>query len=87
MKEEQKKERKIFTKNECINEAASVESMKKTEKKLWLTHYNQLCVELLEVLREKCTGCQAYETNYIEHERCALLSAEEEVNQCFEVYA
>ena len=88
MKKEQKKVRNIFTKNECIDEVASVESMKEVEKKLWLTHYNQLCVKLLEVLREKCTGCQAYETNYIEHELCALLSAEEQVNQCFEeVYA
>ena len=29
-----------------------------------------------------------YETNYIRHELCALLSAEEQVNQCFEeIYA
>ena len=31
MKEEHKKKRKIFTKNECINEVASVESMKEME--------------------------------------------------------
>ena len=37
MKEKQKKERKIFTKKECIDEVASVESMKEVERKLWLT--------------------------------------------------
>ena len=35
MKEEQKNERKNFTKKECIDEVASVESMKEVETKLW----------------------------------------------------
>ena len=50
IKEEQKKERKIFTKKECIDEVASVESMKEVERKLWLTHYNMLSKKLNEVV-------------------------------------
>ena len=53
IKEEQKKERKIFTKKECINEVASVESIKEVERKLWLTHYDMLSKKLNEVIREK----------------------------------
>ena len=72
---------------ECIDDVASVESIKEVERKLWLTHYYMLREKLMEVLRERCTGCQAYETNF-RHELCALLSAEEQVNRCFEeVYA
>ena len=75
-------------KQECIDEVASVESMKEVEKKLWLEHYNQLCEKLLEVVREKGTGCQTDEANQLGHELCLLASAEEQVNLCFEeVYA
>ena len=42
MKEVQREEKKIFTKKECIDEVASVESMKEVERKLWLTHYDML---------------------------------------------
>ena len=52
MKEEQKMERKIFTKKECIDEVASVESMKEVERKLWLTHYDMLSEKLIEVVTE-----------------------------------
>ena len=87
MKEEQKKERKIFTKNECINEAASVESMKEVMRKLWLTHYDMLSEKLNEVVTEKCTDCQMNEPNQLAHEFCLLASVEEQVNTCFgEVY-
>ena len=73
---------------EFIYDVASVESIKEVERKLWLTHYYMLRETLMEVLRERCTRCQAYETNHIRHELCSLLSAEEQVNQCFEeVYA
>ena len=58
MKEEQKKEKKIFTEKECIDEVAFVESMKEVERKLWLTHYDMLSEKLNEVVTEKCTGCQ-----------------------------
>ena len=57
-----------FVKQECIDEVASVESMKEVEKKLWLEHYNQLCEKLLEVVREKCTGYQTDEANQLGHE-------------------
>ena len=56
--------------------------MKEVEK-LWLEHYNQLCEKLLEVVREKCTGCQT-DANQLGHELCLLASAEEQVNLCFE---
>ena len=62
--------------------------MTEVEEKLWLEHYNQLCEELLEVVREKFTGCQKDEANQLGHELCLLTSAEEQVNLCFEeVYA
>ena len=87
MKEEQKKERKIFTIKECIDEVASVESVKEVEKKLWLTHYDMLSKKLNEVITEKCTGCQMNEPNQLAHEFCLLASEEEQVNTCFgEVY-
>ena len=87
MKEEQKKETKIFTKKECIHEVASVESMKEVERKLWLTHYDMLSEKLNEVVREKCIGCQMNEPNELAHEFCLLASVEEQVNTCFgEVY-
>ena len=65
---------------ECIDEVASVELMKEVERKLWLTHYDMLREKLMEVIREKGTGCQTYETNDLGHEFCALVSAEEQVN-------
>ena len=63
MKEEQKKERKIFTKKECIDEVVSVQSMKEVERKLWLTHYDMLSEKLNEMVTEKCTGCQMNPVN------------------------
>ena len=87
MKEEQKEKRKIFLKKECIDEVASVESMKEVERKLWLTHYDMLSEKLNEVVREKCTGCEMNEPNQLAHEFCLLASVEEQVNTCFgEVY-
>ena len=83
MKEEQKKERKIFTKKECVDEVASVESMKGVERKLWLIHYDMLSEKLNEVVTEKCTGCQMNEPNQLAHEFCLLASVEEQVNTCF----
>ena len=43
MKEEEKKERKTLVKKEYIDKVASVESLKKVETMLWLTHYDMLC--------------------------------------------
>ena len=43
-----------------------------------------LCKKLLEVVREKCPGCQTDEANQIAHELCLLASAEEQVSLCFE---
>ena len=51
--ESEKRKRKY----ECIDEVDSVESMKEVERKLWLTHYDMLSEKLMEVVREKCTGC------------------------------
>ena len=73
-----------IVKQECIDEVASVESMKEVERKLWLTHYNMLSEKLNEVVTEKCTGCQTDEANQLGHELCLLASAEEQVNLCFE---
>ena len=85
--ESEKKKRKTFVKKECIDEVASVESMKEVERKLWLTQYDMLSEKLTEVIREKCTGCQMNESNYLAHELCLLASVEEQVNTCFgEVY-
>ena len=87
MKEVQKKEKKIFRKNECVDEVASVKSMKEVERKLWLTHYDMLSEELNEVVTEKCTGCQMNEPNQLAHEFYVLASVEEQVNTSFgEVY-
>ena len=82
----EKKENKIV-KNECIVEVDSVESMKEIERKLWLTHYDRLSEKLMEVIREKCTGCQMNEPNQLGHELCLMSSSEEQVSPCFgEVY-
>ena len=79
----EKKKRKY----ECIDEVDSVESMKEVERKLWLTHYNMLSEKLMEVVREKCIGCQMNEPNQLGHELCLMSSSEEQVNLCFgEVY-
>ena len=87
MKEEQKKKRKIFVKRECIDQVASVESMKEVERKLWLRHNDMLSEKLNEVVREKCTGCEMNKPNQLAHEFCLLGSVEEQVNTCFgEVY-
>ena len=81
--ESEKKKRKY----ECIDEVDSVESMKEVERKLWLTHYDMLSEKLLEVVREKCIGCQMNEPNQLGHELCLMSSSEEQVNLCFgEVY-
>ena len=66
-----------IVKQECIDEVASVESMKEMERKLWLTHYDMLSEKLNEVVTEKCTGCQTDEANQLRHELCLLASAEE----------
>ena len=58
-KETMKERRKYDVKQECSDEVSSVESMKEVERKLWLTHYEKLSEKLMEVVREKCTGCQA----------------------------
>ena len=84
-KKEQKKNK--IVKKECIDEVDSVESMKEVERKLWLTHYDMLSEKLMEVVREKCTGCQMNEPNQLGHELCLMSSSEEQVNLCFgEVY-
>ena len=46
-----------------------------------------LSEKLLEVIREKCTGCEMNEPNKLAHDLCLLGSIEEQVNTCFgEVY-
>ena len=85
--ESEKKKRKTFVKKECIDEVASVGTMKEVERKLWLTHYDMLNDMLNNVIREKCTGCQMNESNQLAHNLCLLASVEEQVNTCFgEVY-
>ena len=83
-KEKTKEKRKYDVKKECIDEVVSVEAMKEVEEKLWLEHYNQLCKKLLQVVGEKCPGCQTDDANQLGHELCLLASAEEQVNLCFE---
>ena len=68
---------------ECIDEVAPAESLKEVERKLWLTHYDMLSEKLMEVIREKCTGCEMKEPNQLAHELCLLASVEEQVNTCF----
>ena len=87
LKVAEKKRRKCDVKHECIDEVDTVESMKEVERKLWLTHYDMLSEKLMEVIREKCTGCQVNEPNPPGHELCIMPSSEEQVNLCFgEVY-
>ena len=43
-----------------------------------------LSEKLMEVIREKCTGCQMNEPNQLGHEPCLLASVEERVHACFE---
>ena len=85
LKVTEKKERKKnkIVRKECIDEVDSVESMKEVERKLWLTHYDVLNEKLMEVVREKCTGCQMNEPNRLGHELCLMSSSEEQVNLCF----
>ena len=45
VKETTNKKSKVV-KLECINQVASVESIKEVKRKLWLEHYNQLCEKL-----------------------------------------
>ena len=58
LKATEKKRRKCNVKHDCIDEVDTVESMKEVERKLRLTHYDMLSEKLMEVIREKCTGCQ-----------------------------
>ena len=71
LKVTEKKENKIV-KNECIDEVDTVESLKQVERQLWLTHYDMLNEKLMEVVREKCTGCQMNEPNQLGHELCLM---------------
>ena len=82
LKVTEKKENKIV-KNKCIDEVDSVESLKEVERKLWLTHYDMLSEKVMEVVREKCTGCQMNEPNQLGHELCLMSPSEEQVNLCF----
>ena len=59
-------------------------SMKLPPWDLWLTHYDKLSEKLMEIVREKCSGCQADEPNQLGHELCMISSSEEQVNLCFE---
>ena len=87
LKVTEKKEENEVVKKECIDEVDSVESMKEVERKLWLIHYDMLSEKLMEIVREKCTGCQTNEPNPLDHELCIMSSSEEQVNLCFgEVY-
>ena len=87
LKATEKKRRKCNVKHECIDEVDTVESMKEVERKLWLTHYDMLSEKLMEVIREKCTGCEMNEPNQLGYELCLMSSSEEQVNLCFgEVY-
>ena len=85
LKVTEKKERKKdkVVKKECIDEVDLVESMKEVERKLWLTHYYMLSDKLMEVVREKCTGCQMNEPSRLGHEFCLMSSSEKQVNLCF----
>ena len=86
MEKKEKKENKVV-KKKCTDEVDSVESMKGVERKLWLTHYDMLREKLMEVIREKCTGCQTNEPNPLGYELCLMSSSEEQVNLCFgEIY-
>ena len=84
---EKKEKKNEVVKKEPIDEVDSVESMKEVERKLWLVHYDMLREKLIEVVSEKCTGCQTNEPNPLDHELCIMSSSEEQVNLCFgEVY-
>ena len=83
---EKKEKKNEVVKKECIDEVDSVESIKEVERKLWVTHY-VMSKKLMEVVREKCTGCQTNEPNPLDHEPCIMSSSEEQVNLRFgEVY-
>ena len=82
--ESAKNKRKYDVKYECIDEVTHVEAIKEVERKLWLTHYDKLSERLMDVVREKCTGCQMNEPNQLAHDLCMMSSSEEQVNLCFE---
>ena len=63
-------------KGECIAEVVSVEAMKEVERKLWLTHNDKLSEKLMEIIRQKCTGCQMNEPNQLGHDFCQLVSGQ-----------
>ena len=72
IREKEDNKLKYDLKHECIYEVASVESMKEVERKLWLTHYDKMSEKLMDVVREKCTGCQSDESNQLGHELCMM---------------
>ena len=39
--------------------------------------------KLMEVIREKCTGCEMNEPYQLAHDLCLLASVEEQANVCF----
>ena len=80
---EKKEKKNKIVKKECIDEVESVGSMKEVERNLWLKHYDMLSEKLMEVIREKCTGCQMNKLNPLGHELCIMSSSEEQVNICF----
>ena len=41
-----------------------------------------LSKKLMEVIREKCTGCQMNEPSQLGHELCVMSSSEEQVDLC-----
>ena len=83
MKVTEKKSRKSSVKRETIDEVVSVESMKEVERKLWLTHCDMLSEKLMEVIREKCTGCEMNDPNQLAHGFCLFASVEKQVNVRF----
>ena len=83
LKVTEEKEKNKIVKKECIDEVDSAESMKKAERKLWLTHYDMLIEKLMEVIREKYTSCQMTETNPLGHELCITVIPHSPQNRQF----
>ena len=77
------KKKKISIKWECIDEVETCETMLKTEKFLWLTHYNLLCAEFQRVLCEKCEECQEDVPNQLGHKLCIMADIGEQMLVCF----
>ena len=85
--EKKEKNNNKIVEKKCIDEVDLVEYIKEVERKWWLTHYDMLSEKLMEVVREKCIGCQMNEPNQLGHKLCLMSSSEEQVNPCFrEVY-